>query len=78
MLVQQVSRKIISTLNSAVANIHTPLNRTIHTITEVLSSVVPVEGLFCLEDTGPRAIRSGAGKSPWGASVRAAVTGQYR
>ena len=58
-----------------VANVHTPLNRTIHTVIEVLSSVVPVEGLFCLEDTGPRAIGSGADKFPGGASVRAAITG---
>ena len=75
MLVQQVSGKIIGTRNPTVANVHTPLNWAIYTVIEVLSSVVPVEGLFCLEETGPRAIGSGADKSPGGTSVGAAITG---
>ena len=72
-LVPHVSRKIICPFNPIGSNTPTPFNRTIHTVTKVDCSVVPVEGLPCLEFFMPRAIRSLASKSAGGASVRTTV-----
>jgi len=62
MLAQQVSGKIISPLDSAISNMQAPSNWAIHTVVEVLSLVVSVEGLLGLEGAGPRAIGCLAGK----------------
>jgi len=73
MLVPHVSSKIICQLDPPSSDAQTPINWTIHTVAEVHCAVVPVEGLLCLEGSRPRAIRRLAGKSAWGASMRATV-----
>jgi len=73
MLIQHMSSKVIRPLNPVGSNAPTSFNRTIHTVAEVHCSVVPVEGLLCLEGSIPRAIRGLASKSAWGASMRATV-----
>jgi len=72
MLVQQVSKEIIRPLNPASSNVLIPFDRTIHTVIAVHCVVVSVEGLLRLEGPGPGIVRSLAGKSARGASVRAA------
>jgi len=56
MLGQQVSSKIINPLNPAISNIQAPFDWTIHTVVEVLTLVVSVEGLLGLAGAGPGAI----------------------
>ena len=73
MLVQQMSREIISALDPPISNVQAPFNWTIHTVIEVLSSVVSVEGLLCFEGTRPGAIRGLASKFARSAGMRAAV-----
>ena len=73
MLIPHVSSKIICSLNPICSNAPTIFNWAIHTVAEVNCSVVPVEGLLCLEGSGPRTIRGFASKFPWGAGMRATV-----
>jgi len=75
MLVEQVSREVISALDPPIPNVQAPFNWTIHTVIEVLSSVMSVECLLCLEGTRPGEIESLAGKLAWSARMRAAVGG---
>ena len=70
-----MSGKVISTLDPPISNVQAPFHRTIHTVIEVLSSVVSIEGLLCLKGTRPRAIGGLAGKLAWSAGMRAAVGG---
>ena len=73
MLVQHVSSEIICPLDPMSSNTYTPFNWAIDTVIVVLCTVVPVKSLLCLEDSRPGTIRSLAGKSAWGASMRATV-----
>ena len=73
MLIPHVSRKIIHPLNPVGSNAPTSFNRTIHTVAKMHCSVVPVEGLPCLEGSMPRTIRGLASKSDGGAHVRTTV-----
>ena len=73
MLIQHVSSKIILPLNTVGSNTPTPFNWAIHTVADVNCSVVPVEGLLCLEGSIPRTIWDLASKFPWGAGMRAAA-----
>ena len=75
MLVQQVSGKVISTLDPTTPNVQAPSNWTIHAVIEVLSSVVSVEGLLRLEGARPGAIGGIASKLAWSAGIRAAIRG---
>jgi len=75
MLAQQVSGKIISPLYPTTSDIQAPFNWAIHTVVEVLSLVVSVEGLLGLESAGPKAIGCLAGKLASSAGMRAAVGG---
>jgi len=70
-----VSRKIISSLDPPISNVQAPFHGTIHTVIEVLSSVVSVEGLLFLEGTKPGAIGGLACKFARSAGMRAAIGG---
>ncbi|KAG0637868.1 hypothetical protein HOY80DRAFT_1050023 [Tuber brumale] len=69
----QVGRKIIGPLDPPSSDVRAPTNWTIHTVIEVHCAVVPVEGLFCLEGSGPGAIRGLADGPTRRASMRAAA-----
>ena len=73
MLAQEVGREIISTLDPPISNVQAPFNWTVHTVIKVLSSVVSIEGLLCLEGTRPRAIGGLAFKYARSAGMRATV-----
>ena len=73
MLVQHMSSKIISPLDSLSSDTHTPFNRTVHTVAIMHRAVMPTEALLCLEGSRPRTIRGLTGKSPGGASMRATM-----
>ena len=75
MLAPQVSSKIVSPLDPAISNIHTPRNWAIHTGVEVLRFVVSVEGLLGLERVGSGAGGFQAGELAGSAGVGAAVGG---
>jgi len=73
MLGQQVSSKVISPLDPTISNIQAPRNWAIHAVVEMLRLVVSVEGLLCLEGTGPGAVGFQAGELAGSAGVGAAV-----
>jgi len=73
MLAPQVSTKIISPLYPTTSNIQAPFNWAIHTVVEMLSLVVPVEGLLCLEGTRPGAVGFQAGELAGSAAMGATV-----
>ena len=75
--VPHVSCEVIGPFDSLSSDADTPFNRTIHTVIVVFCMVVSVQGLLCLEDSKPGAIRGVAGKSAWSAGMgpTAGVTG---
>ena len=73
MLGQQVSGKIISSLDPTASNIPAPRNWTVYTGVEVRRFVVSIEGLLRLEGVGPGAVGFQAGEFAGSAGVGTAV-----